>query len=78
MELDQTQNKLYTDICTLVEEARNYVASTANATMTLMYWKIGKRLSIELAGLLEYHRTGHHGLSDLRYLYGPARLDRVS
>lgn len=49
MELDQTQNKLYTDICTLVEEARNYVASTANATMTLMYWKIGKRLSIELA-----------------------------
>lgn len=49
MELDQTQNKLYTDICTLVEEARNYVASTANATMTLMYWKIGKRLSVELA-----------------------------
>lgn len=49
MELDQTPNKLYADICTLVEEARNYVASTANATMTLMYWKIGKRLSIELA-----------------------------
>lgn len=48
MELDQTQNNLYVDICTLVEEARNYVATTANATMTLMYWKIGKRLSIEL------------------------------
>lgn len=49
MELDQTPNKLYADICSLVEEARNYVASTANATMTLMYWKIGERISTELA-----------------------------
>lgn len=64
MELDQTQNKLYTDICTLVEEARNYVASTANATMTLMYWKIGKRLSVELAENQE-SRYGKQILSQL-------------
>lgn len=48
MELDKTNNKLYSDICKLVEEARNYVANTANTTMTLLYWRIGERINTNL------------------------------
>ena len=48
MELDKTNNKLYSDICKLVEEARNYVANTANTTMTLLYWRIGERINTDL------------------------------
>ncbi len=48
MEIDKIQKNLYDDIARLVEEARSYVASTANKTITLMYWKIGHRINTEL------------------------------
>ncbi len=46
--LDNSNNALYKDICRLVEEARNYVATTANTTMTLLYWRIGVRINNDL------------------------------
>jgi hypothetical protein len=48
MEIDKANNRLYADICKLVEESRSYVANTANKTMTILYWKIGERINIDL------------------------------
>ncbi len=45
MELDKIQKNLYDDIFRLVEEARTFVANTANKTITIMYWKIGERIN---------------------------------
>src|SRR5438128_1185834 len=36
--------KLLGDICTLIEEARNFVAQSVNSGMVLLYWQIGQRL----------------------------------
>ncbi len=47
MEIEKTDNTLYTDICRLIEEARTFAAQTANKTMTLLYWQIGKRINNE-------------------------------
>lgn len=48
MNPDNLSINLYSDICKLVEEARNHVANTANSTITLMYWKIGERINNDL------------------------------
>jgi len=48
MELDTIQKNLYDDIFRLVEEARTFVANTANKTSTIMYWKIGERINSAL------------------------------
>jgi len=48
MELDQTNEHVFTDICHLIDEARSFVASTANQSITLMYWKIGQRINKEI------------------------------
>src|SRR5258708_12607054 len=32
---------LFADITRLIEESRLYIAKTANATLTLLYWQIG-------------------------------------
>ena len=48
MKLEKLNSQLYSDICKLVEEARTYLASTANKTLTLMYWKIGNRINTDL------------------------------
>ncbi len=45
MELNKYQNQLYDDIVQLIEESRAFVANTANKTITLMYWQIGKRIN---------------------------------
>jgi len=39
---------LLNDIRRLIESARQYVAQTANATLTMLYWRIGHRISVEL------------------------------
>jgi predicted nuclease of restriction endonuclease-like (RecB) superfamily len=38
---------LFDDICKLIEEAKSFVASSANKTITLLYWKIGERINKE-------------------------------
>ena len=40
--------QLYTDVAELIEESKKYVAYTANAALTMLYWKMGKRISDEL------------------------------
>ena len=48
MELDKTPVNLYADIHRLIEDARSYVAATANKTITVLYWQIGERINKEL------------------------------
>jgi predicted nuclease of restriction endonuclease-like (RecB) superfamily len=48
METDKHTHQLYSDICRLIEEARAFVASSANQTLTLLYWKIGNRIHSEM------------------------------
>jgi predicted nuclease of restriction endonuclease-like (RecB) superfamily len=36
--------QLYTDICELIENTRQRVATTANAEICIMHWQIGKRI----------------------------------
>jgi predicted nuclease of restriction endonuclease-like (RecB) superfamily len=45
---------LFSDIKVLIEESKNQVAQTVNSTLTLLYWKIGKRIN---ADILKYKRA---------------------
>jgi hypothetical protein len=48
---DSVSNVLIVDIRRLVADARTHVATTANATLTLLYWRIGRRIHADvLAG----------------------------
>lgn len=45
------QNKLlFSDICQIIESAKNRVAVKANAELTLMYWNIGHRINTDVLG----------------------------
>lgn len=48
--LGQAENKIVTDIRTIIEQSRLQVAATVNAGMTLMYWHIGERINREVLG----------------------------
>jgi len=48
MKIENYNSQLYSDICRMVEEARSFVAGTANKTITLLYWNIGNRINIDL------------------------------
>lgn len=39
---------LFSDIAKLIEESKAHVAQTVNSTLTLLYWKIGKRINDEI------------------------------
>jgi predicted nuclease of restriction endonuclease-like (RecB) superfamily len=41
-------SNFYHEICHLIEEARCTVALTVNASMTILYWQIGKRVNEEI------------------------------
>ncbi|VTU15011.1 hypothetical protein H6CHR_00089 [Variovorax sp. PBL-H6] len=41
---------LVDDIRSLIADARTHVATTANATLTLLYWRIGQRIRTEVLG----------------------------
>lgn len=43
-----TDKQLFGDIAKLIEESRGYIAYTANSNLTLLYWKIGRRINEEI------------------------------
>lgn len=45
---DNTEKQLLADVAGLIEESKQYVAQTVNSTLSLLYWKIGKRININL------------------------------
>ena len=48
------EKALFSDIKVLIEESKNHVAHTVNSTLTLLYWKIGRRIN---ADILKYKRA---------------------
>lgn len=44
----KTPDQLFSDVKRLIEESRQYVAQTVNTTLSLLYWKIGKRIGSDL------------------------------
>lgn len=45
-----SEDKIVSDIRSLIEQSRLQVAATVNAGMTLMYWHIGERINREVLG----------------------------
>ncbi|MEI8378301.1 MAG: PDDEXK nuclease domain-containing protein [bacterium] len=45
MGIEKSNNRLINDLVALIEEGKNQLAYAANATMTITYWNIGKRIN---------------------------------
>lgn len=43
-----SEQLLFSDISALIENSKKYVAHNVNSTITLLYWKIGKRINIDI------------------------------
>ncbi|MBI1937240.1 MAG: DUF1016 domain-containing protein [Ignavibacteriales bacterium] len=43
-----SDSKLLSDIKKLIEESKNFVAVAVNASMTMLFWKIGKRINQDI------------------------------
>ena len=48
--LNESEQLVISDIRSLIENARQKVAISANATITLLYWHIGERINQEILG----------------------------
>jgi phosphoribosylformimino-5-aminoimidazole carboxamide ribonucleotide (ProFAR) isomerase len=44
----ETPNGLVSDIKTLIEQSKKQVSVAVNATITMLYWNIGKKINIEI------------------------------
>jgi len=44
----ESNKKLFGDVRQLIESAKNRIAATVNAELTLLYWQVGKRISDEI------------------------------
>jgi predicted nuclease of restriction endonuclease-like (RecB) superfamily len=49
-ELEPKSRELVADIRALIEEARRQTAAAVNIGLTLLYWRIGKRIQLEVLG----------------------------
>ncbi len=49
-EIIQSKEGLATDVRRMIEQTREGVAQTVNAGITLLYWRIGKRIQTEILG----------------------------
>lgn len=48
--LDNNPDSLLAEIRALIEEARAHVARAANSALTLTYWRVGRRIGVEILG----------------------------
>ena len=48
LDIIQSPAGLVADVRTMIDETREGVARTVNAGMTLLYWRIGKRINVEV------------------------------
>jgi len=48
MEIEKSSILLINDLVALIEKGKNQLAYAANATMTLTYWNVGKRINSEI------------------------------
>lgn len=49
-EHQSTTSNLFTDIKTLIQQSKHEVAVYVNSAMTMLYWRIGKRIVLETSG----------------------------
>jgi DUF1016 N-terminal domain len=42
--------QLVKDIVFLIEDSRSHIAQTVNSTLTILYWRIGKRINGDILG----------------------------
>ena len=65
LDIIQSDNGLIADVRHMVKQTREGVARTVNAGMTLLYWRIGKRIQTEVLGneRAEYGKEIVHSLS---------------
>ena len=71
---------LIADLRQLIESARQRVATTANAELALLYWRVGQRLRVEVLGekRAEYGKQiTANAANDLTALYGKG-FDRIN
>jgi len=47
-EIEKEMKPIISDIKTLIEQSRQQIAVSINATMTILYWQIGKRINSEV------------------------------
>ena len=45
---DQIQDSLFAELKSLIEETRSKVAKAVNSSLTLLYWKVGKKIQSEI------------------------------
>ncbi len=57
MKIVKSDTRLMNELVALIEEGRNHLAYTVNATTTLTYWRVGKRINNDI---LENKRA-HYG-----------------
>lgn len=48
MEIKSTNTPLFHEVKSLIERSKQQLSVTVNATMSLLYWKIGKRINDEI------------------------------
>jgi predicted nuclease of restriction endonuclease-like (RecB) superfamily len=48
MDIEKSNSHLINDLVALIEKGKNQLAYAANATMTLTYWNVGKRINNEI------------------------------
>ena len=46
--ISKSQNNLFADIKTLIEQSKQQVAVVVNSTMTMLYWQIGSRIKTDI------------------------------
>ena len=56
--MNNIQTSLFASIKELIEQSRQQVAITVNATMSMLYWQIGNRINQEIDG---QNRSGTYG-----------------
>ena len=80
-ELAQEYNRLYSDVCGIIEEARAQAYKAVNVALTLRNWKLGERIAKEELDGAERAEYGKHVVAtlakDLSAKYGKG-FDRKS
>ena len=50
LDIIQSEHGIAADVSSMIEQTREGVAQTVNAGITLLYWRIGKRIQTEVLG----------------------------
>ena len=75
----QVESKLYNDVCSLIENTRQRLATTINAEACILHWQIGKRIKEDVL----YNKRAEYGKQIVKNLavalsekYGKGWSDR--